>query len=1075
MTLYRVFEQYRPVASGGWKFVRIALAFALAIGLASTRPLAAANPANPPLEYNRDIRPILAENCFACHGPDSASRKADLRLDRREAAVEMGAIVPGKARESELINRVLTADPDEVMPPPKTKKTLTPQEKARLEQWIASGAEYQLHWSLIPPKRLAPPPVRNEKWVRNPIDRFVLAALEAKGLAPAPEADRPTLARRLSLDLTGLPPSATSVDAFVKDTSPDAYERYVDSLLGSDRWGEHRARYWLDAARYADTHGIHFDNYREMWSYRDWVINAFNRNLPYDVFSIEQIAGDLLPNRTLDQQVASGFNRCNITTNEGGAISEEYAVLYTRDRTETVAQIWMGLTANCSVCHDHKFDPITQKDFYALSAFFNNTTQNAMDGNIKDTPPTVFVPRVEDRARWEQVEKEIAAIKTSTGARRGSARADFDKWLASPAPAALGSSVPVEGLTLLAPLSEGSGGEIAIISGGSWRQAGVGPKAAWLPGRVAAKALQFKPGVALALPEAGDFDTNQAFSYGAWVQFPQNPRPGAILGRMDEADSYRGWDLWTENKRIAAHLIHKWEDDALKVVTRTEVPAGEWAHLFVTYNGSGKADGVKIYVNGRSQPLDVAADKLKGSIKTSTPLTVAQRSGPSSRINNLAVQDMRIYGRALPDAEVERLARVPRVLWLATRPNAKRTEAETVELFDHYLTGHDPVFQKLSATQAALEQEQAGLRGRGTVAYVMQEKPENPMAYVLYRGEYDKRRDPVQPSTPALLPPMPPDLPRNRIGLAKWLFLPEQPLTSRIAVNRFWQELFGTGIVRTAGDFGVAGELPSNQELLDWLALEFRDRNWDIKQFYRLLVSSATYRQSALATPAKLEADPANRLLSRGPRFRMDAEMIRDYALAAGGLLVDRIGGPSVRPYQPEGVWEAVAMIGSNTRDYRADTGDKLYRRSLYTFWKRSAPPASMEIFNAPSREFCTVRRDRTDTPLQALVTLNDPQFVESARHLAERTLLEGGSTPEGRAEFMAKRLLARPLQPEEAKVVLASLADLSAYYHAHPADAGRLIADGESKPNPKLEPAALAAWTMLANEMLNMDEVLNK
>ncbi len=763
MTLFRVSNPLRPFVA----------AFLLAFGLAQAGSAIAANPT---LEFNRDIRPILAENCFACHGPDSASRKADLRLDRRETAIEMGAIVPGKPSESELINRVLTSDADEIMPPPKTKKTLTAEQKERLKQWVESGAEYQLHWSLIPPKRIMPPTAQNESWIRNPIDRFVLARLEAKGLTPAPEADRPTLARRLSLDLTGLPPSPESVDAFVKDKSPDAYEKYVDSLLGSDRWGEHRARYWLDAARYADTHGIHFDNYREMWSYRDWVINAFNRNVPYDVFSIEQLAGDLLPNRSLDQQVASGFNRCNITTNEGGAISEEYSVLYTRDRTETVGQIWMGMTAGCAVCHDHKFDPISQKEFYALSAFFNNTTQNAMDGNVQDTPPTVFVPRAEDRARWERIEKDVAQAKTNAGARRTSARPDFEKWLASPAPASLASTVPADGLALLAPLSEGSGGATAIVTGGAWRQAEVGAKAAWVPGRVAAKAIQFKPGVDLSLPEAGDFDTNQAFSYGAWVQFPQGTRPGAILGRMDEASGYRGWDLWTENKRIAAHIIHKWEDDALKVVTKTEVTEGQWFHLFVTYNGSGKADGVKIYVNGRSQPLDVHVDKLKGSIKTSTPLKIAQRGSLTSRINNLAVQDVRIYARSLPDAEVERLARVPRVLWLTSQPQAKRTDAETTELFDHFLSGHDPEFQKLAATQTALEQELALLRSQGTIAHVMQEKPENAMAYVLYRGEYDKRRDPVQPNTPAFLPPIPKELPKNRVGLAKWLFLPDQPL-----------------------------------------------------------------------------------------------------------------------------------------------------------------------------------------------------------------------------------------------------------------------------------------------------------
>ncbi|MBY0397491.1 MAG: DUF1553 domain-containing protein, partial [Thermoleophilia bacterium] len=483
----------------------------------------------------------------------------------------------------------------------------------------------------------------------------------------------------------------------------------------------------------------------------------------------------------------------------------------------------------------------------------------------------------------------------------------------------------------------------------------------------------------LTVPEAGDFEKDQAFSYGAWVQPPRNPRPTALFARMSEADNHRGWDLWIENGKPAVHLVNRWPEDALKVVARNPLAVDAFSHVFVSYDGSGKASGVALYVNGRPQPVDVVADNLKSTIRTSSPLTVAQRDGNGARLNNLIVQDLRLYNRALPADEVARLAEGTRAAWLASLPKAQRKEPETGELFDWYLASRDAEFVAIGKAVAALEAEQAALRAKGTIAHVMQEKPEEAMAFILFRGEYDKRRDPVKPATPSLLPPMPDDLPRNRLGYAQWLLRPEHPLTARVTVNRFWQEVFGTGIVRTAGDFGVAGELPSHPELLDWLALEFRDRGWDVKQFFRLLVTSAAYRQSALTTPEKREKDPDNRLLSRGPRFRMDAEMVRDYALAAGGLLSKRIGGPSVRPYQPEGVWEAVAMIGSNTRDYRADSGESLYRRSLYTFWKRSAPPASMEIFNAPSREVCTVRRERTNTPLQALVTLNDPQFVESA------------------------------------------------------------------------------------------------
>ncbi len=1025
------------------------------------------------IEYNRDIRPILAENCFACHGPDSASRKADLRLDKREAAVEMGAIEPGKPDESELIGRVLSANKKEMMPPPATKKALTAEQKDLLKRWIAGGAEYQPHWSLIAPKRPAPPAVKNGAWITNPIDNFVLAKLEAAGLSPAPEADRRTLARRLSLDLTGLPPEPAEVEAFVKDQSPEAYGKLVDHYLNSVHWGEHRAKYWLDAARYADSHGIHFDNYREIWAYRESVINAFNRNQPFDRFTIEQLAGDLLPNPTLDQRIASGFNRCNITTSEGGAISEEYLVLYARDRTETTSVVWMGLTAGCAVCHDHKFDPLSQKEFYSLSAFFNNTTQAAMDGNIKDTPPTIVVPAASDRDRWDQLGKELAEERKQADTRKQAARPDFDKWLASTSAESLAALVPNEGLRFWGRLNEGQGDSLGLVLDSQSRTVGVSA-AGWEPGRVDAKALAVQPGTKLELPEVGDFEKDQPFSFGAWVKLPRAKLVGSLLARMDDQHDYRGWDLWLENGKFATHIVSKWPGDALKVVTRNALKVGEWQHLFVTYDGSGRAGGVQLYVNGQLQERDIAADTLKNSIKATVPWKLAQRH-TQSRVDGVALADLRVYARNLPGQDVERIARTTRAIWLASRPAAERSDAEKNELFDWWLVTLDQPYLDLAAKVRTLESEQSAIKSRATIAHVMQEKAEAPMAYLLFRGDYDKRRDPVTPATPSALPALPDDYPRNRLGLAQWLLRPEHPLTARVTVNRFWQELFGTGLVRTSGDFGVSGELPSHQELLDWLAVDFRESGWDIKRFFRMLVMSSTYRQSAITTPEKLAKDSQNRLLSRGPRFRMDAEMVRDYALAASGLLVRKLGGPSVKPYQPEGVWEAVAMIGSNTRDYKPDSGDNLYRRSLYTFWKRAAPPASMDIFNAPSREVCTVKRERTDTPLQALVTLNDPQFVEAARTLAQHALKEGGSTDESRAAFIAERLLARPLRPEENQVVQDSIKKLVDYYRANAKDAQELIAVGESKPDPTVDPSTLAAWTMLTNELMNLDEVLNK
>jgi Protein of unknown function (DUF1553)/Protein of unknown function (DUF1549)/Concanavalin A-like lectin/glucanases superfamily/Planctomycete cytochrome C len=1036
-----------------------------------TLPRAAEPPPTAP-QYNRDIRPILAESCFACHGPDKNARKAKLRLDVREDAIKAGAIVPGKPSESELVTRINATDPSEAMPPAKSHKTLTPAQKKILEGWIAAGAEYQPHWAFIPPTRPALPPVKNAGWVRNPIDRFILADLEKRGLSPSPEADRRTLARRLSLDLTGLPPTPEDVETFVKDTAPEAYERYVDKLLASPHWGEHRGRYWLDAARYADTHGIHFDNYREIWTYRDWVIRAFNENKHFDQFVIEQLAGDLVPNRTLEQQVATGFNRCNMTTNEGGAISEEYLVLYNRDRTETVGQVFLGLTAGCAVCHDHKFDPLSQKEFYQLAAFFNNTAQNAMDGNIKDTPPIINVPREEDRARFAAIGTEITNATAKLEERKKTVQAPFEKWLKTATAATLKDKLPTTGLKLHAPLSEGKGDTLTFQVDGKPRQIKVGAPV-WKPGHVTEKAFEFKNGSNVTLNDVGDFDRDQTFTVAAWVKIPARLETGAILSRMDDQAGFRGWDLWNEGHRIGIHLISKWQDDALKVLTAAPIPRDEWTHICVSYDGSGKAAGVKIYVNGLLQANNnVQADSLKGTTRTKEPFRLAQRT-TNSRSNTLGLEDVRLYNRALPQNEAMQLGKLGRTVYLLGK---KRTPAETSELLGVWLATEDQDYRAAQAALDKLKAEETAIRARGTIAYVSAEKPGKPIAYILTRGDYDKRsKDPVDADTPAVLPKMKEGLPHNRLGFAQWLVQPNHPLTARVTVNRFWQEVFGTGIVRTTGDFGMTGEAPTHPELLDWLAVEFRETDWDVKRFFKLLVTSATYRQSAAVTPEKREKDPSNILLSRGPRFRMDGEMIRDYALSASGLLTKKLGGPSVRPYQPEGVWEAVAMRESNTHDYKMDSGESLYRRSMYTLWKRAAPPASMDILNAPSREVCTVRRERTNTPLQALVTLNDPQFVEAARVLATAALKNGGTTTDSKIDFLAKRILARSFTESELPIVKHVLDGLQTRYKNEATEAKKLVSVGQTKADESLPPADLAAWTMLVNTLMNLDEVLNK
>ncbi len=1033
------------------------------------------------VRFNRDIRPIVANACFQCHGPDPGGRKAKLRFDREEGffgAREGGpTVVKGQPDKSPLYQRLITKDPDDLMPPAKSHKVLKAEEKEKIRKWIAQGAPWEPHWAFIKPERPALPAVKNAKWVRNPIDAFVLARLEAQGLAPAPEADRRTLARRLSLDLLGLPPEPELVEAFLADASADAYEKLVDKLLASPRYGEHRARFWMDAARYADTHGLHFDNFRDIWPYRDWIIAAFNQNQPFDRFTVEQIAGDLLPSPTQEQIIATGFHRCNMTTNEGGTIAEENLANYARDRVETTYWVWLGLTANCAVCHDHKFDPITMKDFYSMAAFFRNTTQGALDGNVRDTAPVLMLPKSEDEKRHKELPGEIEATKQVLAARKKVLRADFDKWLETAKPAdwdvevakigepsfhlPLNAEQPAEAIQ-----AQFQGKALDVKSKGPvhWEDSGRQGKALRMDG---------KSPVEIGT-EVGAFEKDGARSYGCWVKLGKGFQGSAALfARMDDDDGYRGWDLCAQDGEFTSHLVHKWQNDAIKVSTTGKAwKPDTWQHVFVTYDGSGKAEGFKIFVDGKEAKLKIEANTLKSTTKTPTPLLVGARK-KSLALAGASLQDIRFYDRKLTPGEVRRMALQEKAKALIGKLPAERKPKEKDELFDVTADG-DPEVAAANAKVSTLEAEQKAIKDRSNVAHVMEEKKGSmPSANILFRGEYDKPRDKVEAGVPAALHPLPQDAPKNRLGLARWLVSPENALTPRVIVNRYWQEAFGTGIVKSSEDFGIMGDAPSHPELLDWLAVEFRE-TWDVKKFFRLMVTSSTYRQSAAATKDKVEKDPANRLFSRGPRFRMDAEMVRDYALAASGTLSAKIGGPSVKPYQPDGVWDAVGMRESNTKTYKRDSGEALYRRSLYWFWKRMAPPASLEILNAPSREVSCLRRERTNTPLQALVTLNDPQMIEAARSLAT-IALKGGNDDAARLRVAALRVLARPLAEKEAAVVMRIKGQLTEHYKAKPEDAKTLVGVGESKPDPALDPVELAAWTMICNQLLNLDETLNK
>ncbi len=1035
----------------------------------------AARAAEERVVFNRDVRPILGEYCFHCHGPDPGSRKEGIRFDREEGFFakreDAGpTVVKGHPEKSPLFERITATDPDDIMPPPKEHKKLKPEEIAVLKKWIEQGAEWQAHWAFIAPVQ-APVPAG----AAHPVDAFVRERLAAAGLKPAAMADRRTLARRVALDLTGLPPAPEEVEAFVNDAAPEAYEKLVDKLLASPRYGEHRARYWLDAARYGDTHGLHFDNYREMWPYREWVINAFNRNQRFDEFTVEQIGGDLLPKPTREQLVATGFHRCNITTAEGGTIPEENLANYAKDRVETTSWVWLGLTSNCAVCHDHKFDPITQKDFYALTAFFRNTTQDHTDRNVRDTAPSLALPVGQDAQRFEAIPEEIVAVKAKIEERRKVVVVEFEAWQAGASAEEVERAGEAETLLAQIPLNEGHGTAAQGVVGGQPRTFTLPEGLVWKADGKGGPAAQVADGTSIDLGELGDFEKEQAFTAMLWfLRTAESNAPGGIVARMDKADSYRGWDIFSANDEIAVHIVSKWPDDALKVITTDGAgKPGPWRHVAVTYDGSGKGKGVRIFVNGRLRKLKVDIDKLQGSIRTKVPFMVGRRGGGD--VFTGAVQDVRLYSGVLPAKHLLAIAELPDLRPILAKPAAERTREEQQRLLA-FRTTDDPQTMELEGGIAALEKEKKDIQRRSPVTHIQMEKAgSQPMARLLARGQYDQPMEELKPGVIAALHPMPENAPGNRLGLAQWLVAKDNPLTARVTVNRFWQEIFGTGLVKSVADFGIMSEPPSHPELLDWLAVDFRDHGWDVKRLMRLLVTSETYQQCAVETKELLARDPDNRLLARGPRFRMDAEMVRDYALATSGLLSTKIGGPSVRPYQPPGVWEAVAMPESDTGKYQPDTGEALYRRSLYTFWKRSAPPASLEVFNAPSREACTVSRERTNTPLQALVTLNDPQYVEAARTLAQAALQAAPNDPKAALDFMARRVLCRPLRAAETPILEASHAALLAHYTQAPADTAALLTFGESKADPALPPPQLAAWTMVASQLMNLDETLNK
>jgi hypothetical protein len=1030
--------------------------------------------------FNRDIRPILSDKCFKCHGPSSTSRRANLRLDSEDAVLKdatrntpaegtMKVIAPGDPEHSTVMQRITATDLKRRMP--FGGEPLSDRQVKLIGRWIEQGAKYEPLWSFIRPVRPELPRVANSAWPKNGIDWFVLDRLEHEGLKPSPEANRATLIRRVSLDLTGLPPTLAEIDAFLGDRSPDAYEKVVDRLLASPRYGERMAAPWMAAARFADTSGYNLDPDRDMHRWRDWVIDAFNRNLPFDRFTIEQLAGDLLPNATLEQKIATGFNRNHRQMSENGANPDEYFVENVLDRASTVGTVWLGLTFGCARCHDHKFDPITQKETYQLYAYFNSIAESGngqRDGS--NAPPLVRAPTPEQQARLKELEGRIRAAEQQLAALGPEIERAQRAWEKS-----VGDSSPIVG-----SLEDGLVGYFPLASDAERRFDG----------------SRFVDG-----GTAGHFGWKTPWSMAAWIE-PTAPS-GPIVTARSALDVPRGtgYRLVLEEGKVRLDFVPgRWMDNAAHVVTEEPVALNGRHHVAATYDGSRQVEGIHIYVDGRPQKLKVLFNGIGDpGRELPDPVRIGAGGGPARFLGSIS--DVRTYDVDLTPDQVAAIAESASLVEIAAIPPAQRTKAQGDKI-DAYFLAHQatalveqprsryreqaaaggdvaggesaekaplPLEKVLAALKEARKQKAEFEQTLPTVM-VMQELPEPREAHVLIRGAFDHPGDKVEPATPAWLPPLPPGAPNNRLGLAMWLVDPSNPLTARVAVNRYWEMFFGVGLVKTVDNFGSQGDQPSHPDLLDWLATEFLRLKWDEKAMQKVIVTSATYRQSSAIRPDLLQKDPENRLLARGPRYRLPAEMVRDEILAISGLLSARIGGPSVKPYQPAGVWDS-----TENHKYVQDHGESLYRRSLYTFWRRSAPPPSLAMFDVAERDNSAVGTSRTDTPLQALNLLNDVTYVEAARILAERMLTEGGNTDTDRVAFAFRLATARPPSETEFGVLLKSLRTFRERYRADGAAALKLVSQGEHPRSETLNVAELAANAVVARLIFNLDQVITK
>lgn len=1040
-------------------------------------------------DFNFHIKPILSDRCFKCHGPDEKVREANLRLDTREGAFAVldsssmsYAIVPGDAKKSLLVQRIHSDDPELMMPPPKSNLNLTDYEKKLLSRWIEQGAKWTDHWAYIPPEQVNPPTARQKTWPQNPIDNFVLARMEQEGLKPSARASKEKLIRRLSFDLRGLPPSLAEIDAFVNDDSPAAYETVVDQFLADSSFGERLAMEWLDIARYADSHGYQDDLERSMWPWRDWVIDAFNENMPYDQFVQWQLAGDLFENATYEQKLATAFNRNHKITQEVGVIDEEYRVTYVLDRTNTFSTAFLGLTVECAQCHDHKYDPISQEEYYGLFSFFNNVPEKGrVDYGVEVAAP--FLPLPEEKvqeqrayieALYQQQNKEVQAYAQEQQAWQPKTKTIEDEEANLPS-----------GLQAWYPLDYIEDGKtLEVVSG---LMAPVLNDMLTVPGRYSGGAEMVGAGYALLEPSR-QFDFSRAFSLSFTIQSLDGGIRGPVLMAKDAQERVTFAVQVNNNKNLEVSLINPINKSRIQLMTKATIPENQWTNICISYAGQPKASSWKIYFEGKElQEIYVRRDDLKGRpTRNQTlylgaqkrleqePIDFAQAQRQTKGMLAGQLDEVMLFNRALDSSAVQQLFAYDPIASLLQKAQWTQTERQRL-LYQELLHG-DPIFQSL--TERLREYRIRQLRTDDIVVkptMVMADMDTVRPTYILDRGQYDAPGRQVETGTPKAVLGFDDEWAKNRKGLADWLFSPAHPLTARVAVNRYWQMIFGRGIVNTPEDFGSQGELPSHPQLLDWLAVEFRESGWDTKHLLKMMVTSATYQQTASVNPKLVQVDPDNVFLARGPQVRLTAEQIRDHALAISGLLSKKLGGPSVKPYQPQGLWLQVASGNQSLRKYIQDHEDDLYRRSLYTFWKRTIPPPSMTVFDAPSREQCSTKRRTTSTPMQALVLLNDPQFTEASRILAQRMVEEGGEKASDRITYAFRWATSRMPKERELEVLVDLLSVEQEAFSTDQKAAQKLLAIGESPLESIPDLGELAAYTIVANAILNLTETIQK